>query len=128
MHFIPEGDCNMTKFQEKLIVPNIIPEAPQRALTIQYTTESGIDCGIELNTSETKDQPGIAFEPINSTKLHTLVVFDPDAPNPLDPSLASYRNWVVEDIPGDKFYKGYTVSSFAPPNITPIRSLTESSF
>ncbi|GFV91235.1 hypothetical protein TNCV_897561 [Trichonephila clavipes] len=51
-------------------------------------------------------------------KAHQTVSFSgyPDAPNPQDPSLASYRNWVVEDIPGDKFYKGYTVSSFAPPN------------
>ncbi|GFV91275.1 OV-16 antigen [Trichonephila clavipes] len=40
----------------------------------------------------------------------------PDSPKPTSPYLASYRNWVVEDIPGDRFYKGYVVSSFAPPN------------
>ncbi|GFY58460.1 OV-16 antigen, partial [Trichonephila inaurata madagascariensis] len=85
---------------------------------VQYTTEKGIDCEVELNVSETEYQPGIEFKPPNPDKLYTFVMFDPDFPSPQDPSLASYRNWVVEDIPGDKFYDGYTVSSFAPPNIT----------
>ncbi|GFS50793.1 phosphatidylethanolamine-binding protein 1 [Trichonephila inaurata madagascariensis] len=106
----------MNKFREKRIVPNIIPSTPQGPITVQYTTEHGIDCGVTLNASETKDQPGIAFRAMNSRKLHTLVMFDPDTPKPASPYLANYRNWVVEDIPGDKFYKGYVVSSFAPPN------------
>ncbi|GFY75888.1 OV-16 antigen [Trichonephila inaurata madagascariensis] len=39
-----------------------------------------------------------------------------DAPNPENPHLANYRNWVVEDIPGNDIYKGYSVSTYKPPD------------
>ncbi|GFQ80406.1 hypothetical protein TNCT_568501 [Trichonephila clavata] len=47
-----------------------------QVLKVQYTTEIGIDCGVELTANETKDQPGIAFKAANPDKLHTLVMFD----------------------------------------------------
>ncbi|GFQ74591.1 OV-16 antigen [Trichonephila clavata] len=71
-----QGECDVEKFREKGIVPEIIPKVPESALTVQYTTEIGIDCGVELTANETKDQPGIAFKAANPDKLHTLVMFD----------------------------------------------------
>ncbi|GFR00056.1 OV-16 antigen [Trichonephila clavata] len=116
-----QGACDLKKFREKGIVPNIIPDVPLSVIKVQYITESGIDCGVELNSTETGRYPGIEFKASNPDKLHTFVMFDPDAPTPQNPHLASFRNWVVEDIPGNRFYEGYTVSSFTPPN-PPINS------
>ncbi|GFT63037.1 protein MOTHER of FT and TFL1 homolog 1 [Nephila pilipes] len=109
-----EGACNLKKFREKGIVPNIVPDLPTSVIKVQYT-EKALDCGTELPQNVTKFQPGISFTGKNE-KLHTLVMFDPDAPTPEDPRLANYRHWVVEDIPGNNFYDGYTVSSYLAPD------------
>ncbi|GFV91212.1 hypothetical protein TNCV_897331 [Trichonephila clavipes] len=47
-------------------------------VTVQYTTEEGIDCEVELNANETEYQPGIDFKASNLDKLHTFVMFDGD--------------------------------------------------
>ena len=41
---------------------------------------------------------------------------DPDAPNPANPRLADYRQWLVVNIPGQDVAAGDTLASYAPPS------------
>lgn len=115
-----KGACDLEKFREQGIVPNIIPDLPKSAIEVIYSGRL-FDCGAEIPQNQTQYQPGIQFKSVNYDKLHTLVMFDPDIPTPENPYLASYRHWVVEDIPGSNFYEGYTVSSYVSPQ-PPINS------
>ncbi|GFY68330.1 CEN-like protein 1 [Trichonephila inaurata madagascariensis] len=110
-----KGACDLNKFRENGIVPEIIPDVPKSVIKIQYSSRRAINCGVLLFSNETKDQPKIEFKAKNSDELHTLIMFDPDIPTPQDPYLASYRHWLVEDIPGSSFYEGRTVSSYVSP-------------
>ncbi|GFR06400.1 phosphatidylethanolamine-binding protein 1 [Trichonephila clavata] len=111
-----KGACDLKKFRENGIVLEIIPDVPQSVIKIQYPSRRAIDCGAVLFSNATKDEPRIEFKALNSDKLHTLVMFDPDIPTPQDPYLASYRHWLVENIPGSSFHEGYTISSYVSPN------------
>ncbi|GFR00057.1 OV-16 antigen [Trichonephila clavata] len=113
-----QGKCDFEKFREKGIVPNIIPDVPDKEIKVEYT-EIPLECGEELLQNVTRYQPALTFTGLNEDKLHTLIMFDPDAPNPENPHLANYRHWVLEDIPGNNFYEGYTVSSYKGPDPPP---------
>ncbi|GFY56434.1 phosphatidylethanolamine-binding protein 1 [Trichonephila inaurata madagascariensis] len=110
-----QGSCDFAKFQEKGIVPDIIREIPEKEIKVRYE-DTPIECGEELLQNVTIHQPALTFTGLKDEKLHTLIMFDPDAPSPENPYLASYRHWVLEDIPGNEFYQGYTVSSYEGPN------------
>ncbi|GFU11810.1 OV-16 antigen [Trichonephila clavipes] len=110
-----QGACDLKKFRENGIVPEIIPDVPKSVIKVQYSSQRAINCGIVLFSNKTKNQPIIEFKAKKPDKLHTLIMFDPDIPTPQDPYLASYRHWVVEDIPGSSFYEGYSASSYVSP-------------
>ncbi|KAH7658143.1 Phosphatidylethanolamine-binding protein [Dioscorea alata] len=56
--------------------------------------------GCELRPSAVFDQPRVEVGGTELRDFYTLVMVDPDAPSPSDPSIREYLHWLVTDIPG----------------------------
>ncbi|XAR68390.1 hypothetical protein NMG60_11003491 [Bertholletia excelsa] len=68
-------------------------------------------------------KPSIAFEPPsisitgNSHDLYTLVMTDPDAPSPSEPSMRELVHWIVANIPGGSNpTQGNEILPYMPPH------------
>ncbi|KAG8081648.1 hypothetical protein GUJ93_ZPchr0628g40556 [Zizania palustris] len=55
--------------------------------------------GVELKPSEVVSKPRIDVGGNDMRVFYTLVLVDPDAPSPSNPSLREYLHWMVTDIP-----------------------------
>ncbi|KAJ0972317.1 hypothetical protein J5N97_020276 [Dioscorea zingiberensis] len=56
--------------------------------------------GTGLRSSAVVDQPWVEIRGNNNnTSLYTLVMVDPDAPSPNNPTQQEYLHWLVTDIP-----------------------------
>ncbi|GBM89914.1 Protein D1 [Araneus ventricosus] len=106
--------CELSKFRTSNIVPIIISIVPEYALQVEFKNKS-VRCGDTLNRLETRYQPTIINFKGEKNKFHTLVMIDPDMPSPQNPSLACYRHWLIENIPGDLVNFGDLVSWYEPP-------------
>ncbi|KAI3842553.1 hypothetical protein MKX03_034419 [Papaver bracteatum] len=56
--------------------------------------------GCEIKPSAVPDHPRVDIGGDDMRNFYTLVMVDPDAPSPSDPSLGEYLHWLVTDIPG----------------------------
>ncbi|XP_026434132.1 protein HEADING DATE 3A-like [Papaver somniferum] len=68
-------------------------------IRIAYTSRS-VNNGCELKPSAVAEHPRVDIGGDDMRTFYTLVMVDPDAPNPSDPSLREYLHWLVTDIPG----------------------------
>ncbi|KAK1392911.1 Phosphatidylethanolamine-binding protein PEBP [Heracleum sosnowskyi] len=55
--------------------------------------------GCQLKPSQINHQPRVDIGGDDLRTFYTLVMVDPDAPSPSDPSLREYLHWLVTDIP-----------------------------
>ncbi|KAM0947186.1 putative phosphatidylethanolamine-binding protein [Dioscorea sansibarensis] len=55
--------------------------------------------GTGLRSSSVADQPWVDIQGFNCGSLYTLVMVDPDAPSPTNPTEQEYLLWLVTDIP-----------------------------
>nr|QBA55223.1 flowering locus T [Angelica sinensis] len=58
-----------------------------------------VNNGCELKPSQIISQPRVDIGGDDLRTFYTLVMVDPDAPSPSDPSLREYLHWLVTDIP-----------------------------
>ncbi|XP_026442560.1 protein HEADING DATE 3A-like isoform X1 [Papaver somniferum] len=68
-------------------------------IRIAYTSRN-LTSGCELKPSAVVDHPRVEIGGDDMRTFYTLVMVDPDAPSPSDPSLREYLHWLVTDIPG----------------------------
>ncbi|EFJ08786.1 hypothetical protein SELMODRAFT_229523 [Selaginella moellendorffii] len=60
-----------------------------------------VNNGCELKPSATQARPIVQVgSPHEEGALYTLVMVDPDAPSPSEPSMREWVHWIVADIPG----------------------------
>ncbi|KAF5445484.1 hypothetical protein F2P56_034531 [Juglans regia] len=57
--------------------------------------------GCDVKPSAATNPPKMTLSG-NSDELYTLVMTDPDAPSPSEPSMREWVHWIVVDIPGGK--------------------------
>ncbi|XP_031281284.1 protein HEADING DATE 3A-like [Pistacia vera] len=69
------------------------------ALTVSYGHKLRVHNGVEYKPSQVTKQPKISIGGSDFRNFYTLVMVDPDAPSPSDPSLKEYLHWLVTDIP-----------------------------
>ncbi|XBI63204.1 hypothetical protein VPH35_043676 [Triticum aestivum] len=69
------------------------------ALRVGYASRD-VANGCELRPSAIADPPRVEVGGPDMRTFYTLVMVDPDAPSPSDPSLREYLHWLVTDIPG----------------------------
>ncbi|KAJ1270588.1 hypothetical protein BS78_06G063900 [Paspalum vaginatum] len=72
--------------------------------------------GMELRAPAVSDRPRVEIGGDDYRVAYTLVMVDPDAPNPSNPTLREYLHWMVTDIPAstDNTY-GHEMMCYEPP-------------
>ncbi|CAO2175002.1 unnamed protein product [Urochloa humidicola] len=94
-----------TPSRDSLVLGRVIGDvvdqfSPTVALQISYNGHRLLN-GADFRPSAVATRPRV--EIIGGTDLrqsYTLVMVDPDAPNPSNPTLREYLHWLVTDIPG----------------------------
>uniref|UniRef100_A0A0E0N2E9 Uncharacterized protein n=2 Tax=Oryza TaxID=4527 RepID=A0A0E0N2E9_ORYRU len=89
---------------EPLVLAHVIhdvldPFRPTMPLKITYNDRLLL-AGVELKPSATVHKPRVDIGGTDLRVFYTLVLVDPDAPSPSNPSLGEYLHWMVIDIPG----------------------------
>ncbi|KAG6488596.1 protein HEADING DATE 3A-like [Zingiber officinale] len=68
-------------------------------LRIRYNARQVVN-GAEFRPSNIANKPRVEIGGDDLSTFYTLVMVDPDAPNPSNPSMREYLHWLVTDIPG----------------------------
>ncbi|CAM6098202.1 unnamed protein product [Calypogeia fissa] len=95
----------MARSSDPLVVGRVIgdvlePFVPSVELTVKYESRQ-VNNGCELKPSATAAVPKVQVGGKTSEDaLFTLVMTDPDAPSPSEPSLREWLHWLVTDIRG----------------------------
>ncbi|MQM11293.1 hypothetical protein Taro_044202 [Colocasia esculenta] len=74
------------------------PFTPTVSLTVSYNNRV-VTTGSELKPSAVANSPRVEVGGDDLRNFYTLVMVDPDAPNPSNPTLREYLHWLVTDIP-----------------------------
>nr|ANS56343.1 FT-like protein [Podocarpus macrophyllus] len=93
----------MSRSVEALVVGRVIGDVvdmfpPSINLTVTYTSRQ-VTNGCELKPSAVAIPPRVDIGGEDFRTFYTLVMTDPDAPSPSDPTLREYLHWIVTDVP-----------------------------
>nr|AEU08961.1 flowering locus T [Litchi chinensis]AEU08963.1 flowering locus T [Litchi chinensis]AEU08965.1 flowering locus T [Litchi chinensis] len=93
----------MPRDRDPLVVGRVIgdvldPFTKSISLSVSYNNRE-INNGCELKPSQIVNQPRVDVGGDDLRTCYTLVMVDPDAPSPSEPSLREYLHWLVTDIP-----------------------------
>ena len=87
------------------IIPDVVDEVcePFLDMRVIYRNQIEVACGLAMRVAQTQGKPhvemrGRSFE--LSTDLYTLMMVEPDAPSPTNPSFKNFLHWLVINIPG----------------------------
>uniref|UniRef100_A0A0D9UY10 Uncharacterized protein n=1 Tax=Leersia perrieri TaxID=77586 RepID=A0A0D9UY10_9ORYZ len=75
------------------------PFSPAATLRVMYNGVRVVN-GEKLRPSAVSERPRVEIGGDDLRQFYTLVMVDPDAPNPNNPTLREYLHWLVTDIPG----------------------------
>jgi len=73
-----------------------------------------IHCGTKLSgcwTSPVQKQPVVQLPSAATNAQYLVMMVDPDAPTPQDPSHSPIRHWLVGNVPGSVLHSGGNISS-----------------
>ncbi|XP_061368819.1 protein MOTHER of FT and TFL1 homolog 1-like [Gastrolobium bilobum] len=83
----------------KIIGDVVDPFAPAAEITILYGSKQ-VANGCDIKPSLAAERPHVRIlGASNSGNLYTLVMVDPDAPSPSEPTYREWLHWIVVDIP-----------------------------
>nr|WRK13950.1 flowering locus T-like protein 5 [Diospyros sp. 'deyangshi'] len=85
------------------------PDPFIRTVALGEVQQQEVTSGCELRPSQAAHSPRVDIGGDDLRNFYTLIMVDPDAPSPNDPSLREYLHWMVTDIPGT------TSASFGDP-------------
>nr|AGZ20210.1 FT4 [Allium cepa] len=82
------------------VVGDVIDDFDRRIpLRVMYNGRSVLN-GVGMKPSIINDKPRVEIGGV-PRMFYTLVMVDPDAPNPSNPSLKEYLHWMLVDIPAN---------------------------
>ncbi|XP_054792196.1 protein MOTHER of FT and TFL1-like [Prosopis cineraria] len=104
----------------KVIGDVVDPFVPELKLTVQFGSKQ-VMSGCEIKPSLAADRPRVRLmspsNNNNASNLYTLVMVDPDAPSPSEPTFREWLHWIVVDIPeGSDATQGKEVVSYVGPS------------
>jgi len=95
----------MSRSVDPLVVGRVIGDVidmfvPSVDMAVVYTSRQ-VKNGCQMKPSAASDAPGIRVTDKNGTAntFFTLIMTDPDAPSPSEPTLREWVHWIVTDIP-----------------------------
>ncbi|CAL4965889.1 unnamed protein product [Urochloa decumbens] len=93
-----------TSSRDSLVLGRVIGDvvdqfSPTVALQISYNGRRLLN-GADFRPSAVAARPRVEIGGTDLRQSYTLVMVDPDAPNPSNPTLREYLHWFVTDIPG----------------------------
>ncbi|KAL8456774.1 hypothetical protein ACS0TY_034863 [Phlomoides rotata] len=71
---------------------------PTVSMSVSYGSKH-VNNGCDIKPSMASAPPKVTITG-NADELYTLVMTDPDAPSPSEPTLREWVHWIVTDIPG----------------------------
>ncbi|XP_024370999.1 protein MOTHER of FT and TFL1 isoform X2 [Physcomitrium patens] len=96
----------MSRSVDPLVVGRVIGDvidmfAPSVDMAVVYTSRK-VSNGCQMKPSATNEAPTVHVTGNNGdNNFFTLIMTDPDAPSPSEPSLREWVHWIVTDIPGN---------------------------
>ncbi|KAK7843966.1 CEN-like protein 1 [Quercus suber] len=95
----------MSRLIETLSVGRVVGEVvdiftPSIRLNVIYNSNKQVANGHEFKPSVIISKPRVEIGGDDMRTAYTLIMTDPDAPSPSDPSLREHLHWMVTDIPG----------------------------
>eukprot|EP01018_Ginkgo_biloba_P019627 Gb_17505 [translate_table: standard] len=111
------------RFIEPLAVGRVIGDVldmfvPSIDLAVTYSSRQ-VNNGCELKPSAVAMPPRVEIGGQEQGSYYTLVMTDPDAPSPSDPTLREYVHWIVTDIPATtSSAHGRELVGYEPPRPT----------
>ncbi|KAJ0973038.1 hypothetical protein J5N97_020997 [Dioscorea zingiberensis] len=89
--------------REPLLVGGVIgdvvdPFVKSATMRVMYNNKE-LTNGSELRPSAVVNEPKVEIGGSDLRRLYTLVMLDPDAPSPSNPTGREYLHWLVTDIP-----------------------------
>ncbi|XP_031403371.1 protein MOTHER of FT and TFL1 isoform X2 [Punica granatum] len=93
----------MASSVDPLIVGRVIGDVvdmfvPTVNISVNYGSKH-VNNGCDIKPSMSADTPKVTISG-RPDQLYTLVMTDPDAPSPSEPSMREWVHWIVVDIPG----------------------------
>ncbi|XP_015943302.1 protein MOTHER of FT and TFL1 [Arachis duranensis] len=101
----------------KVIGEVVDPFTPTAEITVIYGSKQ-VANGCEIKPSLAADKPHVQIlgSSNNAAHLYTLVMVDPDAPSPSEPSYREWLHWMVVDIPnGSDVTQGKELVTYTGP-------------
>lgn len=90
-----------------------VDEAPQHPLQVKYTGTEIDSLGKVLTPTQVKNRPAsIEWDGMDSGKLYTLVLTDPDAPSRKDPKFREWHHFLVVNMKGNDISSGTVLSDY----------------
>uniref|UniRef100_A0A0E0MKW0 Uncharacterized protein n=1 Tax=Oryza punctata TaxID=4537 RepID=A0A0E0MKW0_ORYPU len=114
----------MSMSRDPLVVGNIVGDVVDHfgasALLRLFYNHREMTSGSELRPSQVAGEPAVQITGGRDGRaLYTLVMVDPDAPSPSNPSKREYLHWLVTDVPeGGDTSKGTEVVAYESPRPT----------
>ncbi|XP_010268336.1 PREDICTED: protein HEADING DATE 3A-like [Nelumbo nucifera] len=106
----------------QVIVDVVNMFVPTITISVYFETDDITDtngCEIKPSMAINHPKPRVEIGGNDLRKLYTLVMVDPDAPNPCDPTMREYLHWLVVDIPeGTDATFGQEITSYEGPSPT----------
>ncbi|KAJ8549652.1 hypothetical protein K7X08_033359 [Anisodus acutangulus] len=106
---------------DPLVVGKVIGDVldmfvPVVEFTVEYSSKQ-ISNGVEIKPDAAAQRPRVHIKGSpDSNNLYTLVMADPDAPSPNEPTFREWLHWIVTDIPeGGNASEGREVLEYMGP-------------
>nr|ANS56335.1 FT/TFL1-like protein [Ephedra przewalskii] len=94
-----EGNVPLALVLGRVIGDVVDVFSPSVAMSVAYNGKQ-LSNGCECKPSAVSSPPLVSIGGADLRSFFTLVMTDPDSPNPSDPTMREYLHWVVTDIPG----------------------------
>ncbi|XP_063241743.1 protein D2-like [Bacillus rossius redtenbacheri] len=94
------------KYRDHNVIPDVIDNAPTKALNISFPSGAGASYGNELTPTQVKDMPKVYTDLDDKDGYYTLAFVDPDVPSRKNPEQGQWLHWLVVNIPGSSFQDG----------------------
>nr|UUW44839.1 flowering locus T/terminal flower 1_2 [Equisetum bogotense] len=115
----------MRRSLEPLIVGRVIGDVvdmfqPSIDFKVEYPVRQ-VNNGCEIKPPALLERPRVQVGGTTSSpyNLYTMVMIDPDAPSPSEPSMREWIHWIVSDIPdGGNATSGQEILAYDPPQPT----------